>query len=185
MSPAPLKPFVWPDCPDGFDANGLMLLLCKLPANTPRPESRRLARNVLSKVAGRLAPNAELVESPNGPELAGSEIRISLSYAAGMALIGLSKFQEFGVDIVRVENLPEIDMLARLYLPKSARHDALPPVESFGLRWAQTEACCKALRLPLAEIDAARERAYAACRLVDCEQFGGYKIAAAVHYPVP
>lgn len=181
MKLPPLKALIWPESPAGFDQNGLALVLLTLPAGTRRAAARSQARVVLRELAGRLLPSApiELVETPRGPQLQGSDIRISLSYAGNKVLIGLSQLHALGVDIVQVDNIPEIGALSGLYLPNSAAAPLCD--ENFALRWAEVEACCKALGLPLAEMNEEREKAYAACDLLDCEQIAGYRMAAAIH----
>ena len=181
----PLKPVIWPECPAGFDPDGLALVLFTLPAGTRRPDARLLARSVLRELTGRLLPGApvELVEGPHGPQLSGTDIRISLSYAADKVLIGMSRGRALGVDIVSVDNFPEAGVLSGLYLPKAASHSILEAElrdENFALRWAQMEACCKALGLPLAEITREREQAYAGCGLLNCQQINGYRMAVAI-----
>jgi hypothetical protein len=42
------------------------------------------------------------------------------------------------------------------------------------------EACCKALGLPLAEIDEQRECAYVRCELPECAESADYRIAVAL-----
>ncbi len=117
----------------------------------------------------------KIIETPSGPAIADSDLHISLSYAGDKALIGLSCKQPLGVDIVWIEKLPEIETLSRLYLPKAVSCEA-----GFALAWAQMEACCKALKLPLTEIDDARASAYAGCILPECEQIDGYRMAIAL-----
>lgn len=185
----PLKPLIWPEHPTGFDLNGLALVILTLPAGTQRTDARRLAREVFRELTGSLLPGApvELVESPHGPTLTGPacHIRISLSYAGDKVLIGLSCTDAIGVDIVQIDRIAETLALSRLYLPEiacAAILEASPDVrdENFALRWAEVEACCKALCLPLSEIDEKRQLAYANCELVDCEQIIGYRIAVAI-----
>lgn len=129
----------------------------------------------------------KLIEASNGPLLTGAdrEIRISLSYAGDKVLIGLSCDRALGVDIVQIDRIAETLALSRLYLPEIACatvHEAIPHVrdESFALSWAQMEACCKVLNLPLAEIDEKRQLAYASCEIVNCEQIDFYSIAVAI-----
>lgn len=185
----PLKPLLWPECAAGFDPNGLALVVLTLPAGTQRTDARRLAREVLRELTGRLLPGApiELEDSPHGPRLTGAacDIRISLSYAGDKVLIGLSCGRAIGVDIVQIDRIAEIKTLSRLYLPQSACAtvlEAAPDLtdQRFAESWAEMEACCKALSLPLAEVDEKRERAYANCELIDCEQIIGYSMAVAI-----
>ena len=177
MKALPLKLLIWPERPSRFDHHGLALILLTLPAGTKRADARQMARTTLRECIASLlhAVHFELVEGVHGPLITGSDIRISLSYAGDKALIGLSCGQALGVDIVKIKGLDvdEIEALARLYLPTNNGTD-------FALAWAQMEACCKALKLPLSEIDAARQLAYAGCKLVDCEQMDGYRIAVAI-----
>jgi hypothetical protein len=169
---------IWPECPSKPDEHGLALVLLTLPAGMHRSDARSHARAVLKEITDRLSPGAGLVETPTGPQIANPDFRISLSYAGDKVLIGISEGRNLGVDIVKIERIPEIEMLSRLYLPE-ATGTALSCAD-FALRWAQMEACCKASGLPLAEINEEREKAYAACDLFDCEQIGGYRMAIAV-----
>ncbi len=189
MKIPPLKPLIWPEHPAGFDQHGLILVILTLPANTQRTDARRLARGVLHELTGRLLPGSpvELVESPHGPRLTGAacHIRISLSYAGDKVLIGLSCTHDIGVDIVQIDHIAETRALSRLYLPQNACRAVLEaePIltdQRFASAWAQMEACCKALNLPLTEIDDEREKAYANCKFVDCEQIIGYQMAVAI-----
>lgn len=186
-----LKPLVWPDRPTRLDRNGLALLLVELPAGASRVHARQLAREVSREVlAGLLGLPLEqvaLVEGPRGPVLegAGCKIRLSLSYAGDRVLIGLAEGRALGVDIVRIDRLPEVEALARLYLPVVARQavlEASPELRDarFAHGWARMEACGKCLGLPLMEISAERDRALEACCLVACEQVDGYRIAVAL-----
>lgn len=186
-----LRPLIWPDKPAEFDGDGLALLLFALPTGTLRAHARLLARQVLREVLGGLlalpAEEVALVEGPYGPVLEGAacEIRISLSYAGAWVLIGLAKGRALGVDMVRVDRLPEVEALARFYLPAAACHALLDaPLETrdtcFAHGWAEMEACSKYLGLPLMEISSVRERALKTCRFVACEQVDGYRIAVAV-----
>lgn len=162
-----------PQCPENFDRQTLLLLT--LPG-ADRAEARARVRAVLAKIAARLSHR--IIETPCGPEFADSGHHISISYASGNALIGISKQRRIGVDIVKIEPISESSALARLYLPDGA--SCIGSDEAFAARWASLEACCKALKLPLAEIDPARATAYAQCEMVQCEQIPGYRIALAV-----
>ncbi len=186
-----LKPLLWPDRPAGFDVNGLALILLELPPGTLRTPARLLARQALREVLGGLldlpVEAVPLLEGPRGPLLQGAarDIRISLSYAGGWALIGLAEGRALGVDMVRIEPLPEAEALARLYLPAAACRAVLaaPPEardECFARGWAEMEAGCKCLGLPLEEMGAERERDLRACDFLECGQVEGYRLAVAV-----
>ncbi|MBZ0106866.1 MAG: hypothetical protein K8H84_14715 [Sulfuricella denitrificans] len=174
-----------------FHDRGLALLLLPLPAESLRAAARRLARQVLREVIGGLlalpAEAVPLIEGPQGPVLEGAarDIRISLSYAGGWALIGLAEGRALGVDLVRIERLPEVEALARLYLPSASRHAVLDAPAGmrdarFAQGWAEMEARSKCLGLPLAEISAERELILERCELMACGQVEGYRIAVAV-----
>jgi phosphopantetheinyl transferase len=185
------RPVLWPGQAAGFDDDRLALVLLTLPADTSRPTARRLVRQRLRQIlSGLMALPVEalsLVEGPHGPLLndTARDIRISLSYAGDRVLIGLAEGHALGVDVVRIERLPGLDALSRLYLPDSACRamlDAAPAAQdaAFALGWAQMEASCKCLGLPLMEIDAQRARALATCQLVACRQMDGYRMAVAL-----
>jgi hypothetical protein len=143
-----------------------------MPAASPQPSPALRAGEQTNRCA-----SFTLIESPCGPLIAGisADIKVSLSYAGEKVLIGISCGHALGVDIVLIDRFPEIEALSRLYLPTTPLDDA-----GFSLAWAQMEACCKCLGLPLAEIDEGRERAYSACDLPDCHQVDGYRMAVAV-----
>lgn len=186
-----LNPLIWPDKPAGLERHGLSLLLVALPKNIKREDARRRGRAVLRETLGNLLSlpmeQVPLAEGPLGPVLedATRDIRISLSYAGGWVLIGLAEGRALGVDMVRIENLAEVEVLARLYLPAAACQEALAaPLEMrdarFAQAWAEMEAGCKCLGLPLAEIDAERERELKACDFLECRGVEGYCLAVAV-----
>lgn len=173
---------------------GLALCLLARPVATTRAHAGLLARQALREVIGGLlalpAGQVTLSEGPRGPVLEGAacDVRISLSYAGDKVLIGLAAGRALGVDIVRIDRLPEIDSLARDYLPAASRRalSAAPPEERdacFAQAWAEMEACSKCLGLPLQEISEEREQALKACALLPCEQVDGYRIAVAVRSP--
>ena len=179
-----LKPLIWPEFPTNLDRVALVLLTLDAPGIQARKRVREVLRDILSRLPE--TSQIEMIETARGPLLTGeaAPIRISLSYAGDKALIALAKDRPIGVDIVQVGNLPEIETLSRLYLPAATRLASLQESPDrdcrFALAWAQMEACCKCLNLPLAEINAQREHAYAACTLIDCEQLDGYRIAVAL-----
>ena len=185
-----LTPFDWPAQAVRFSGDGFALALLALPVGSTRALAGQHARLALRQILGALLarPADEIVlrESGTGPVLenAARDIRISLSYASGRCLIGLAEGHPLGVDIVRIEQLPEIEALSRLYLTIAAHRDVIeaPPAARaarFALAWAQMEARSKCLGLPLAEIDAPRGKALQACELLACHQPADYRIALA------
>ena len=185
-----LTPLRRPPQAIAFSDERLALLLLSLPPETPRPLARQHARSTLRQLLGKYvkcAPDqVALLETVSGPVVtgAGCNIHVSLSYAAGLCLIGLSNQGRIGVDIVHIQPLPETNALARLYLPATARDAVLSATAItknalFALHWAQMEARSKCLGLPLAEISVQREQALNNCTLYDCAQLPDYCIALA------
>ncbi len=168
----------WPQCPNSLGRRQIALVLIPLPEAHGRTAARTAVRDALGLIAGRLSLPREILETPSGPQFAAADHHISVSYAGDKALIGIANARRIGVDIVRVEPVAEATALSRLYLPEKERNFC--DDEEFAARWARLEACCKAQRLPLTEIDPERESAYAQCELPECEQIAGYRIALAV-----
>lgn len=188
---APLTPSLWPARPLALDPRGLALILLRLPPKTPRTTARALSRQVLCEALGGLlaqpAAAVRLAESPQGPRLddPARDIRIGLSHAGAYILIGLAENRKLGVDIVRIDNFPELEATARLYLPEAARRALLAApaaarASRFASGWARMEAGSKCLGLPLTEMNPERERALRSCRFVECRQIGGYRMAVAL-----
>jgi phosphopantetheinyl transferase len=168
-----------------LDRQGVNLFLLTLPPATPRTDARQFARVALRKLLSRLtgACSVQLTETLQGPVF--PPYQISLSYTLDKVLIGLSHKRSLGVDIIQIDYFSGIETLSKLYLPKAACVELLDaPADDrshiFALAWARMEASCKALRLPLSEMDFYREFALSGCHLPDCEQIEGYKIAVAI-----
>jgi phosphopantetheinyl transferase len=170
-----------------LDPDGINLVIITLPEGINRIDARMLARAAVLQIAHALSTDTtlQLIESPTGPRLSDTRLQFSLSYAGNRLLIGLGPHQNLGVDLVKIDALPDIDALARLYLPAASRLALARTRENlrdgeFASFWAQMEACCKASGLPLAEISAARELVYGRCKLFACQPIDGYRIAVAV-----
>lgn len=177
----------WPACKTSIDRDGINLVIATLPDGSNRSDARAIARALLLEIAQNLSTetSVRLIEGRHGPQLSDPRWQVSLSYAGNRLLIGIACHQCVGVDIVKVEAIPDIEALAQLYLPAAACTARVPfQADQFALSWAQMEACCKASRLPLAEINTARELAYARCHLIECKQIEGYRIAVATQ-PTP
>ena len=107
-----------------------------------------------------LAPGqAPRVDSP----WRGLSLSISLSYAGGVALIGLCPGARIGVDLVEIVPMPDWDRVARLYLgPDAARRLAnmnrADSENNFVLAWAEMEARSKCLGQGLQEWSPARQQ---------------------------
>lgn len=186
-----ITPFNWPEQTVALDGDGYALVFLTLPADSNRAAARQYARKALRQLLGdlleRSAEEVVLREGTHGPVLESTapDIRISLSYAGDRCLIGLATGRSLGVDIVSVEDIPEIEALSRLYLPTIDTHALLATPagersETFALAWAQMEARSKCLGLPIDEISQQREQALNRCQLVDCTQAATYRIALAI-----
>ena len=92
----------------------------------------------------------------------GLSLSISLSYAGGVALIGLCPGARIGVDLVEIAPMPDWDRVARLYLGPDAalRLAEMNPdgEKNFALAWTEMEARSKCLGLGLQEWSPTRQQ---------------------------
>jgi 4'-phosphopantetheinyl transferase len=152
--------FSWPEIP-ALPPPGQPVLV-RVPTPSPRAEARRelrlALRQVLADWSGCSAEQIPLHETPRGPLwmglLAGSSLDISLSYADGEAWMGLIRGGSIGIDVMRVQPVPELETLAPLYLGPAAWHtiqNSRHPDVSFALAWTELEARLKLLKQSLRE----------------------------------
>jgi 4'-phosphopantetheinyl transferase len=85
----------------------------------------------------------------------GSELRFNISHAGGLALFGMTRGAELGVDLEAIRPLPDAEQLAERFFSvrEVAGLRALPPArrsESFFNCWTRKEAYVKALGSGLA-----------------------------------
>lgn len=214
-----MKPLVqplihWPKQAAQFSSNGVALLSLQLSPPHPRTAARGAARKALRQIlADLLACSVEqivLLETAYGPRLADAtqKLSISLSYALNQCVIGVARDAIIGVDIVRIEAVPEIANLARLYLPEKALnpdnllgmgitqnsgvvgrasglHESNPKTliehtAAFASAWADMEAASKCLGLALTEMNPPRQQQLETCERLNCQQLEGYRIALAL-----
>ena len=175
-----------------LNSDGYALVLLELPLAITRTQARLNARLALRQITASLIgvqqQKIELIETPRGPMFTGlaSDIQLSLSYAEGRCLIGLCRGHEIGVDIVKIEALPELAAISRLYLADAEAQlifKLAPAMQdtAFALAWAKMEAGSKCLGLPLAEITPQRKRDLARCQQLPCTQPDNYRIAVAIN----
>jgi 4'-phosphopantetheinyl transferase len=142
------------------------VLIC-VRTGLPRAEARSQVRTVLRQVLAawsQLSPEQlPLKETPRGPvwesRLQGDLLTtegfdLSLSYEEGEAWIGLSRGGRIGVDVMRLEPVPETEAIAQTYFgpaDRSALRQSTHPVRDFALAWTQLEARCKCLKQGLTE----------------------------------
>ena len=70
------------------------------------------------------------------------------------AWIALSRGGVIGIDIMRLEAVPEAEAIAQIYFSPAYRevlHQSTDPARDFALAWTQLEAHCKCLKQGLAE----------------------------------
>lgn len=90
-------------------------------------------------------------------------LSISLSYAGGLALIGLCPGARIGVDLVEIAPMPDWDRVARLYLGpdaalRLAKQNHADSEKNFMLAWAEMEARSKCLGQGLQEWSPMRQQ---------------------------
>lgn len=93
----------------------------------------------------------------------GLSLSISLSYAGGVALIGLCPGARIGVDLVEIVPIPDWDRVARLYLGpdaalRLAKMNRADSEKNFVLAWAEMEARSKCLGQGLQEWSPVRQQ---------------------------
>lgn len=150
----------WPKVPE-LPPPGRFVLIC-VRTGSSRAEARLKVRTVLRQVLASWSHPAlddlPLKETPRGPawegRLLGDALDVSLSYAASEAWIALSRGGLIGVDIMRLEPVPEAEAIAQTYFgpaDRSALRQSTDPIRDFALAWTQLEARCKCLKQGLTE----------------------------------
>lgn len=137
-------------------------LIVRLAKGRSRKEARKEAREVLRKVlsswSGLPADTLPLEETSHGPswtgKFCGHALDISLSYCPGEAWIGLMIDGKIGIDIMFIEEIPELADLVRTYLDPDAASlilNAHRPSFAFASAWTEREARLKCLKKGLVE----------------------------------
>jgi 4'-phosphopantetheinyl transferase len=152
--------FEWPEVP-ALPPPGLAVLI-RVRTPAARVEARRELRAVLRRVladwSGCSEEQMPLCESARGPVWAGTlnglSLDISLSHADGEGWMGLIRGGSIGIDVMRVQAIPEVESLAQIYLGPAAWktiRNSRDPDLSFALAWTDLEARLKLLKQPLLE----------------------------------
>lgn len=189
----------WPVQTAQFSSNGVALLLLNLPVNCPRAvlrgEARIALRQILAELLTCSVEQVSLLETVRGPVMPNAQLMFSLSYALNQCVIGVAREGAIGVDIVRIEAIPESERLARWYLlaqgctqpangfagtNKSNSELCVEPAAAFAAAWAAMESASKCLGLGLTEMNPLRQQQLETCELLDCQQIDGYRIALAL-----
>jgi 4'-phosphopantetheinyl transferase len=112
--------------------------------------SHAVLRSVLAEATGQSATELELFRDEYGkPRLADGPLRFNMSRSKSVALIGLSRAREIGVDIEIIDEVPDLETLAREHFsPREheawRRLDPASTVPAFLQCWVRKEACIKA-----------------------------------------
>jgi 4'-phosphopantetheinyl transferase len=161
----------WPKVSE-LPPSGRFVLIC-VRTSGRRAEARKEVRAVLRRILAqwsRLSPDEiPLRETPCGP-VGQSELQehlratskcqnsesldFSLSYTEDEAWIAVRRGGVIGIDIMRLEPVPEAEAIAQTYFSpadRSALQQSTDPVRDFALAWTQLEARCKCLKQGLTE----------------------------------
>jgi 4'-phosphopantetheinyl transferase len=161
----------WPKVPE-IPPPGRFVLIC-VRTSGRRAEARKEVRAVLRRILAqwsRLSPDEiPLRDTPFGPvwqselqellrvtsKCQNSEsLDFSLSYTEDEAWIAVRRGGVIGIDIMRLEPVPEAEAIAQIYFDpadQSALRQSTDPVRGFALAWTQLEARCKCLKQGLTE----------------------------------
>ena len=118
--------------------------------------SHAVLRSVLAGATGRSAAQLEVLRDDFGkPRLADAPLFFNMSRTKSVALIGLSLAREIGVDIEIIDEVPDVEILAREHFsPREyaawRRLDSASAVPAFLQCWVRKEACIKAAGIGLA-----------------------------------
>lgn len=154
-----------------WSANGVLVI--GIAAVLPRAEARlRIRAAVREAVAQWLKMDIEAISvasTPGAPPrllLAGSAASLSVSHDEGLSLAAIGLHGPVGIDVMRVQDIPDWANLARDYLgPQVAQELAACPAAlrpaALAQAWTAREAALKCAGLPLAEWEGSTP----ACRL--------------------
>jgi 4'-phosphopantetheinyl transferase len=188
MKSSPILIFHWPEMPERPPLRQPVLIRVDTAAARPaaRRELRTVLRPVLARWSGLTPEQLPLRETPSGPvwsgQLDGQRLDISLSHAEGEGWIGLLRGGWIGVDIMRIQSIPEAQAVARHYLGLNALETiqrATDPALAFATAWTALEARLKCLKQPLREAAATGAPDLAECVIQSLIQPGGLMLSVA------
>ncbi len=137
-----------------------------------RQELRSVLRQVLAAWSSLSPEQIPLYETASGPvwrgQIGGQSLNISLSYAEGAGCIGLILGGRIGVDIMRIQRIPEAEAVAREYLGPAAWVDiqrSPDPALAFAGTWTGWEARLKCFKREIAEWSLPQEAEWKPCSL--------------------
>ncbi len=124
-----------------------------------RQELRTVLRQILASWSNTSSAElTPLLETETGPVWSGlfaaASLDISLTYADGEGWIGLVRGGQIGMDVMRVQTIPEQESLSRIFFSpavrEAVRHARNPALAMAGA-WTELEARAKCLKQPLRE----------------------------------
>jgi phosphopantetheinyl transferase len=174
MNAPPQFIFRWPEMP-ALPPLGQPVLI-RVDTAQPRKAARQELRSVLRKVLAAwssLSPEQiPLYQTTSGPvwrgQLGGQKLNISLSYAEGAGCIGLISGGRIGVDIMRIQRIPEAEAVAHQYLGPAAWANiqgSPDPALAFAGAWTGWEARLKCFKREMAEWSIEQEAELTPCGL--------------------
>ncbi len=160
--------------------------------STMRETGRQLIRSALRAVLGKhlyLSPETVPLSSADrhAPALTlqGHTIGLSVSHVAGLTLAAIHRRGPIGIDIMRIEALPDWEPVAINYLGRHAHQRILAIIPSqrslaFGREWTRVEACLKCLGLGLVEWNNLLERQINRCETIELAMPAGLAGSVAI-----
>jgi 4'-phosphopantetheinyl transferase len=180
--------FHWPEMP-ALPPPGqpVLIRVATAPARqTARKELRTALRQVLAAWSNFSSENLPLRETAAGPtwpgQLGDHGLDISLSYADGEGWIGLLRAGWIGVDVLRLQLVPEAEAVAQHYLDAGAWQNiqqATDPALAFATAWTTLEARLKCRKQPLRESAAAPVPDTTPCEIQNLVQADGLLVTVA------
>lgn len=190
MNSAPLAVHLWSG-PDRFSAAALpadrelVVIGVATPDTAIRDIARERIRAALRSVLGALLdrpPEAVHLFSQRGQPLRvdvpGRRIGLSVSHEPGLTLAAIHLHGPVGIDLMRIEQPADWELVARDYLGEQAcgRIASMPPAQrarAFALEWTRFESCLKSQGLALDEWNPVLERALMRCRTIQLDLADG------------
>ena len=160
-------------------AQAITVLSVVTASNTMRATGRQLIRAALCAVlathTGQLPKTISFgINAPDASPLtwSGQPIGFSVSHEAGLTLGAIHRLGPIGIDVMRIEALPDWALVAIDYLGRDTyeRLMATPTSQrphAFGREWTRLEACLKCLGVGLIECDAGLARRRSLCRIFE------------------
>jgi 4'-phosphopantetheinyl transferase len=176
----PLAVHPWPGPLPDPDEGLIALRLCTPVSNdrgVARAQVRAALKSLLGNLLGRLPDEVPLVSAPGQPlsvDLPDCCIGLSVSHEPGITVAAIHLHGPVGVDVMRVQDLPDWRELARSYLGVATMRciEELPNgfrASAFARAWTELEARLKCRRVPLTEWSPPLQECLAQCQTRELE----------------